>query len=155
MLGIRKTVQGSFLHEVDWNPQIHSKLLFEAMTLNMDSSYIAYRTLRTFLGTRQSIKESDVAMYEVVGREFEQYVNGDFEPLLKRFRLFSDPQALKQYFSEKEIDILYSSMIPNIVVAQSFVLQKGATPLIYIPKDKFHNTQSTIARAFIKKYTSK
>jgi hypothetical protein len=155
MLSMRKIVQGSFLHEVDWNSQIHSKVLFEAMTLNMDSSYIVYRTLRNFLKNRESVKEGDVTMYEIIGQEFEQYVNGDFEPLLKRFQLFSDPKALKRHLSEKEIDILYSSMIPNIVVAQSFVLQKGATPFIYIPKDAFHNTQSTIARAFIKKYTAK
>lgn len=67
MLGMRRIVQGSFLHEVDWNSQIHSKLLLEAMTLNMDSSYITYRTLRTFLSNRKSIKEGDTTMYDMVG----------------------------------------------------------------------------------------
>lgn len=131
LLGMRWSVREWLMRPNTWNNQVHSKVLFHSMTLNMDAYYVTYRTLRHFYKDRKDRKEDGRTMFDIVWDEFKQFINGDPEWFRNRLHHISSPTLLKKFLSQQEVDIFYSQLLPNLVVTQAIAKDIGPIPWIY------------------------
>ncbi|MFO0764266.1 MAG: hypothetical protein U0518_05470 [Candidatus Gracilibacteria bacterium] len=133
ILGMRSFVQDTLLRGKTENTHLYQKALFESMTMNADSYYVSYRTLRNFYKYHRDRKENGSEIFELIKREFNDLINGNPVAFRQRLEKISNPIALKQVLSQSEIDGLYEQLIPNLVTTQALTLSGnvGATPYMY------------------------
>lgn len=122
ILGMRSFVQDTLLRGKTENTHLYQKALFESMTMNADSYYVSYRTLRNFYKYHRDRKENGSEIFELIKREFNDLINGNPVAFRQRLEKISNPIALKQVLSQSEIDRLYEQLIPNLVTTQALTL---------------------------------